>query len=510
MTAKLLSFTQSRGGWGNVELAQFARIQRLLENVGLHIDIEHGVTDEGDPWCVFCSNGTGEVVIHAACIDGRYMFDSPVLRNPIEGRSFQHCAEKFLDEAMQAIPVVRRRSTLQVHPSALLASVFLTIVLHAQATSEHNLFRSGEGSPLFDLDADASGKHASGWIKLIAQHLAELFGPHDNSNAPHNQQVLSWVTVIPAGLTVSVLGIVHELVTRDDRLLLAFDDAIITTTTSSEHADHDLVAVAAAPEAQTLVEGSIAPEEVVTAAVTVEDDAGDDKLEAKVAELQVNDTAPVILEQDLPSAYLALAHNFAEEVIAFVADAASALAGASMTMTAQAEETDNAGGIEVTPAEAQTGATTVNSIAIATVALLKPFIEASDTIEFISMPADTDIGVLLAAYGDNSGSDPNVIFGDASTSGPAIETPPPAVMADAPATPTPVAVVDVIAQLELLLDVADNVIAQRSGSGNFIFFDLDARYIDQSERIVETFVMDDQSQITFVGVAADFDGLLLA
>lgn len=509
MTAKLLSFTQSRGGWGNVELAQFARIQRLLENVGLHIDVEHGVTDEGDPWCVFCSNGTGEVVIHAACIDGRYMFDSPVLRNPIEGRSFQHCAEKFLDEAMQAIPVVRRRSTLQVHPSALLASVFLTIVLHAQATSEHNLFRSGEGNPLFDLDADASGKHASGWIKLIAQHLAELFGPQDHSNTTHNQQVLNWVSVIPAGLTVSVLGIVHELVTRDDRLLLAFDDAIISTSSSSsEHVDHDLPAIAAAPEAQIIVEGSAAPEEAVTAAVVVEDDDGNDKLEAKVAELPINETAPVILDQELPTAYLALAHNFAEEVVAFVADAASALAGASMTMTAHAEDADNSSGIEVAPAETQTGAATVNSIAIATVALLKPFIEASDTIEFISMPADTDIGVLLAAYGDNSGSDLNVIFGDASTSGPAIETPPPAVTADAPATPASAAVVDVITQLEWLFDVADKVIGQASGA-NFIFYDTDAWSVDQSERIVETFVMEDQTQITFIGVAADFDGLLV-
>jgi hypothetical protein len=64
------------------------------------------------------------------------------LRTPIEGCSFQHCAEKFLGEAMQAIPVVRRRSTLQVHPSALPASVFLTIVLHAQATSERSPFRA--------------------------------------------------------------------------------------------------------------------------------------------------------------------------------------------------------------------------------------------------------------------------------------------------------------------------------------------------------------------------------
>ena len=501
MTAKLLSFTQSRGGWGNVELAQFARIQRLLENVGLHIDMEHGVTDEGDPWCVFCSNTTGEVVIHAACIDGRYMFDSPVLRSPIEGRSFQHCAEKFLDEAMQAIPVVRRRSTLQVHPSALLASVFLTIVLHAQATSEHNLFRSGEGTSLLDLDADASGKHASGWIKMIAQHLAELFGPQDHSNAPHNQQVLNWVSVIPAGLTVSVLGIVHELVTRDDRLLLVFDDAATGTPSSAEDAELDQQAIAAEPATQTVVEGNTATNGAVTTAVEIGDDVANADLE--VAELPVNGTAPVILEQELSTAYLALAHNFSEEVIAFVAEAASALAGMGMTMTAQAEEADAGGGIEVAQLDGPAGATGVNTIATATMALLKPFAE-SDTIEFISLPAEAEFSILLSAYGeDGQGPTPVLTFGE-PIGNPPVEAPV-AVVAD---TPTALEI-DVFAQLAQLIEIAKKIWFYESDSGDVLIVDQDVtRPGFEGEKFVETFVLDDQSEITFVGVASDFDGLM--
>jgi hypothetical protein len=498
MTAKLLSFTQQRGGWGNVEMAQFARIQRLLENVGLHIDVEHGTTDEGDPWCVFCSNATGEVIIHAARLDGLYMFDSPVLRTPIEGRSFQHCAEKFLDEAMQAIPVVRRRSTLQVHPSALLASVFLTIVLHAQATSEHSPFRSEGHDPLLDLEA--AGKHGSGWIKLIAQHLAELFGPQDNQNGSHNQQLQSWVTAIPAGLTVSVLGIVHELVTGDDKLLILFDDTT-GIERSADSSDSDLPQVVAALEAPT--PAPVAATDEVAIATAAGDEASADKLEAQIAEEEAaaTDLAPVVLE--LPGAYIALAHSFVEEVVAFASDTVAALAGAGMTMIATAEETgDGAGDLEVAQSDSQP---TISTIASATIAMLKPLMESSDTIEFISMADDTG-SVILAAYnGEPISNGPDIDFGGVSE--PAVEVP---ATTDTTGDPVrqPAAPVDVVAQLEWLMDIADNVKVQNS-DGNYFIFDKDAALLDSDEWLVETFVMADQSEITFIGVAADFEGLLI-
>jgi hypothetical protein len=503
MTAKLLSFTQQRGGWGNVEMAQFARIQRLLENVGMHIDVEHGITDEGDPWCVFCSNTTGEVIIHAARLDGLYMFDSPVLRTPIEGRSFQHCAEKFLDEAMQAIPVVRRRSTLQVHPSALLASVFLTIILHAQATSEHSPFRSDGHDVLAELDA--SGKHGAGWIKLIAQHLAELFGPQDNSNnGHHNQQMPTWVTVIPAGLTVSVLGIVHELVTGDDKLLLVFDETI-GVESGHENADHDVPQVLAAAEAAVPEAVAAADDDTATTTIAT-DDAGDDKLEAKVAEAAAakDDMAPVVLE--VPGAYLALAHSFVEEVVAFAADTVSALATAGMTIVAQAEAARENASVEVAQAEPQPP--TISTIATATIAQLKPLMD-SDTMEFISLPDDAGSALILAAYGENR--DPaavEVITDDTGTSagGGTIEVPAPTASDDASAPPP---AVDIVAQLDWLIDIAHNVGYKQSG-GNYIIYDKDvASHQNPDDWLVETFVMADHSQITFIGVASDYDGLLV-
>ena len=502
MTAKLLSFIQQRGGWGNVEMAQFARIQRLLENVGLHIDVEHGVTDEGDPWCVFCSNTTGEVIIHAARLDGLYMFDSPVLRTPIEGRSFQHCAEKFLDEAMQAIPVVRRRSTLQVHPSALLASVFLTIVLHAQATSEHSPFREGHADVLAELDA--SGKHGAGWIKLIAQHLAELFGPQDNpNNGPHNQQVPTWVTVIPAGLTVSVLGIVHELVTGDDKLLLVFDETI-GVESAHDNADHDLPQVLAAAEAAT-PEGAAVADDETAVTVIASDDAGDDRLEAKVAETATaaDDLAPVVL--DVPGAYLALAHSFVEEVVAFATDAVEALATAGATMVARLEDARETASVEVAPAEAQ--ATTISTIATATIAQLKPMVDPG-AMEFISLPDDAGSALILAAYGQDRGSD--VIDIPATDTGgiggQTIDVPAPT-PTDTVSTPPPA--IDVVAQLDWLIDIAENVGFKQSG-GNYIIYDKDvASHQNPDDWLVETFVMADHSEITFIGVAADYDGLLV-
>ncbi|MBL8582411.1 MAG: hypothetical protein JNL61_09315 [Rhizobiaceae bacterium] len=507
MTAKLLSFTQTRGGWGNVEMAQFARIQRLLENVGLHIDVEHGITDEGDPWCVFCSNTTGDVVIHAARIGGVYMFDSPVLQTPIEGRSFQHCAEKFLDEAMQAIPVVRRRSTLQVHPSALLASVFLTIVLHAQATSEHSPFRVGDshGDPFADLDPAAKN---AGWLKLIAQHLAELFGPQDPSSTHQNQQLQNWVSVIPVGLTVSVLGIVHELVTRDDRLMLIFDNVSLEGTAGN--AEHDSHLAAVEPEGPQPDTAAAAQDASVVTMVA--DAASEDTIEVKTAEAHTNEQAPsVVVEQGLPTSYLALAHAFVEEVVAFASDTVTALASAAATATAQADNADNGASLDVAQTDSQQPATAVSTIAAATIALLKPLVDASDTIEFISLPEDANATVLLAAYNtaNRPGSADTPATVDVGSSDsvnvPVIEVAPPPATAEAPAAPT-TSTGDVITQLDWLIEVADNVVVHQSG-GNYIIVDKDAMFIDQGDRFIETFVMEDHSEITFIGVAADFDGL---
>lgn len=125
--ATLLSFIRpGPRDWSNDEKAQFARIQKLLADAGVFVDIEHGRTDEGDPWCVLCSGASGEVIIHVARIDGQYLFDSAALPRTIEGRSLDDCAQRFIDDAALLARRPRQESKILLHPSSLLVGVMLT------------------------------------------------------------------------------------------------------------------------------------------------------------------------------------------------------------------------------------------------------------------------------------------------------------------------------------------------------------------------------------------------
>jgi len=171
--ATLLSFAPpSREGWSNDERAQFARIQHLLADAGAYVEIEHGVTDEGDPWCVFCSEATGEVIIHVAFLDGQYFFDSAILPDPIRGRSFNDCAQQFIDDT--SLPARSQKSPkIMIHPSAMLAGMILTIFLALEMITE----------PAFaaTADRDTEAKSAPDGDRSENTAIAEKTSEEDDS-----------------------------------------------------------------------------------------------------------------------------------------------------------------------------------------------------------------------------------------------------------------------------------------------------------------------------------------
>src|SRR5689334_5886336 len=59
-----------RRGWSNCELAQFHRMIAILCDVGSTFETDCGVTDEGEPWLVFCEADSGEMFAHFARIGG--------------------------------------------------------------------------------------------------------------------------------------------------------------------------------------------------------------------------------------------------------------------------------------------------------------------------------------------------------------------------------------------------------------------------------------------------------
>ena len=83
-------------GWSNQELAQLHRAARILDKNGLRLDSDHGVTDEGDPWLVFCDTDTGEVLVHFARIGGSYVACAPFCNGGLTGHMFRDVVDKTL------------------------------------------------------------------------------------------------------------------------------------------------------------------------------------------------------------------------------------------------------------------------------------------------------------------------------------------------------------------------------------------------------------------------------
>ena len=133
MGAQVISFAlrepqqSTVADWTRDELAEFYRIEHALVQAGQTVDVDRGITDEGDPWFVFC-RPDGEVLIHLTRYDGLYRLHSPALPAPLIGQSFAALTKSF--SSQMPLNVMLRRDQaprLFVHPAAMLAVLIGTI-----------------------------------------------------------------------------------------------------------------------------------------------------------------------------------------------------------------------------------------------------------------------------------------------------------------------------------------------------------------------------------------------
>jgi hypothetical protein len=83
-------------GWSARELALFSRAARLLSSGGLHIETDYGLTDEGEPWLVFCHVESGDVCGHFAKVHEKYVACIPFRGNGLRGWQLHDVLSRFL------------------------------------------------------------------------------------------------------------------------------------------------------------------------------------------------------------------------------------------------------------------------------------------------------------------------------------------------------------------------------------------------------------------------------
>jgi hypothetical protein len=91
-------------GWSKHELGHLHRAAKLMWAGGLSIGTDCGVTDEGDPWFVFCDVESGEIVAHFARIGIKYVACVPFRSGALTGRVFPDVIEQFLQRRTDAQP----------------------------------------------------------------------------------------------------------------------------------------------------------------------------------------------------------------------------------------------------------------------------------------------------------------------------------------------------------------------------------------------------------------------
>lgn len=133
--AVTLDFNRPRvRDWSNQELADLARVQSLLSRAGVPLDTDRGLTDEGDPWFVFC-DAQGEVFVHICRLGMTYLLDGPSLDAPLRGASFDALVQAFIDRAatrvaaINAVPLVNKGDKVYLHPAMLLTALIWSLFL---------------------------------------------------------------------------------------------------------------------------------------------------------------------------------------------------------------------------------------------------------------------------------------------------------------------------------------------------------------------------------------------
>ena len=161
MSAKVIALFRkgaAASDWTPAETAELYRIEHALLQARFSIQTDRGVTDEGDPWFVFCRSD-GEVVVHVTRFDGEYQVHSPGLPVPLRGRSFVDLSKSFVSHLAIQVPVTQDSGAkLFVHPAAMLAVIIGTIF--AALDDNHLIACSVPSSECGESTSDSLGKSA--------------------------------------------------------------------------------------------------------------------------------------------------------------------------------------------------------------------------------------------------------------------------------------------------------------------------------------------------------------
>lgn len=148
--------------WNQQELAEFYRVEGALLQSGFSVTTARGLTDEDDPWFVFCRADNEEVIAHFARVGGEYVIVSNFFQGAVLGRDLRALIRQILDSHPLMRPLQRRHGQkVFLHPAALLTA----LIASAYVVSDKHF-------PGDSVQADGHGKNNSLLSMLMEKFFA--------------------------------------------------------------------------------------------------------------------------------------------------------------------------------------------------------------------------------------------------------------------------------------------------------------------------------------------------
>lgn len=167
--------------WTQQELAEFYRVESVLGAAGIAVEMDRGLSDEGDPWFVFCRPQNGDVVIHFARYDGMYLAASGALGQVLRGRNFRELVDAFIARQPLVMPGQNQTgNSVVLHPSTLLTALVAT----ALYLLDH---QTADAAPVLidvNIDGETAQTHQpDNKFAALINLLIEPLRPHEQREA---------------------------------------------------------------------------------------------------------------------------------------------------------------------------------------------------------------------------------------------------------------------------------------------------------------------------------------
>ena len=135
-SANVLAFfrpaNKSGGDWTQAELAEFYRVEGALQQAGISVVTDRGISDQGEPWFVFCREDSEEIIAHFARIGGEYVIVSNLAPGMARGRDFTSLIRNMLSaHPFVFAKAAARHQNIYLHPAALLAALVATAFMNS-------------------------------------------------------------------------------------------------------------------------------------------------------------------------------------------------------------------------------------------------------------------------------------------------------------------------------------------------------------------------------------------